>query len=313
MVQESSSCTCNRPKSIHVGVVLSNAFLVLTLGLLNLPFGISHIASVIEADGVPGIPIKSATRGPTVAPYPSPDTLDQFVQRNRGDDEADSFFNPTQAIKNLLANRVHGLKRVSQFHENVGGGGSGSTGHYGLLGGVGLGKYYQSPHQNTWDSDEDGVLEQDEEDDEGKPTFVPFIGARALTNIPQFFEHLKENIAALKMSPDNEDSDIDSDDNSSEDDNQETDLYRRLSKPAARRTKTELLVDENRGRSSPNSRQSDSSTLKQSWKPRAAGIVHYYSPKSNFLESHQNMLRRANNYNPAWLYTNLGLGKRRRR
>lgn len=76
----------------------------------------------------------------------------------------------------------------------------------------------------------------------------------ALTNIPQFFEHLKENIEALKLSPLNqeigEDADEEDDDDNNEDALEDRPPKKDITKPAARRMKTELLVDENLGHSS---------------------------------------------------------------
>lgn len=82
----------------------------------------------------------------------------------------------------------------------------------------------------------------------------------ALTNIPQFFEHLKENIEALKLSPrfsDSEENDEDSSDENDEN-NHESVLSdgsynnKDHSKMAARRLKNEFLVEENLGRTSGN-------------------------------------------------------------
>ncbi len=94
-----------------------------------------------------------------------------------------------------------------------------------------------------------------------KYLLLSFFPPGALTNIPQFFEHLKENIEALKLSPrfsDSEENDEDSSDENDENDHESemADGYynqKDNSKLAARRLKAELLVDENLGRTSGNS------------------------------------------------------------
>lgn len=118
--------------------------------------------------------MKPIPRGPTVAPVPSPETLDQFEQLiSKGAGTTDErFYNPTDAIRNLLSfssassnHRLQGMKRVSQFHGNGGGG---------KLLGTPSGTYYRPPYQQTsWGGD----LLEHTLDEEEKPTFVPFIGA----------------------------------------------------------------------------------------------------------------------------------------
>ncbi|CAL8093238.1 unnamed protein product [Orchesella dallaii] len=39
------------------------------------------------------------------------------------------------------------------------------------------------------------------------PTFTPYISARALSNIPQFFQHLRDNLEALQLDDDDDESD----------------------------------------------------------------------------------------------------------
>ncbi len=118
--------------------------------------------------------MKSIPRGPTVAPVPSPETLDQFEQlisKEAGTGTDERFFNPTEAIRNLLIasassnHRLQGMKRVSQFHGN---------GANAKLLGTPSGTYYRPPYQQTsWGDD----LSEHTLDEEEKPTFVPFIGA----------------------------------------------------------------------------------------------------------------------------------------
>lgn len=106
-------------------------------------------------------------RGPVIDPVPSPESLRKLEQINR---EAvdDNFFNPEEAIRNLLSlssssNHLQGMKRVSQFHGNE---------NHKLLG-VPSGTYYR-PYKSTWEYDDEASHEREEDE---KPTFVPFIGA----------------------------------------------------------------------------------------------------------------------------------------
>ncbi|ODM98610.1 hypothetical protein Ocin01_08069, partial [Orchesella cincta] len=158
-----------------------------------------------------------------------------------------------------------------------------------------------------------------------EPTFTPIIGARAL-NIPKFFQHLRENMEALyqKGHDSTDDEDVATDGGKAEED---SDRYletgdvadmERFATPTRRgySSNSEPKLSQVADEDNMTNRDSRSFNFESKPIPSQRSMVGKAQPDDEKGKDLLKFLRRtqdyprANNYNPAWLFTNLGLGKR---
>ncbi|CAG7728335.1 unnamed protein product, partial [Allacma fusca] len=122
-----------------------------------------------------------------------PPVLSRIVRVNRGPTIPSSEEEATLRLKSPVYQLRFRPNRLSQFHG------------YPTLGGPGKAAFLNGiashPPQHHNPQPAAATMDIDESlpgDNQQLPTFTPYIGARALSNMGKFFEHLRENIEALK-------------------------------------------------------------------------------------------------------------------
>ncbi|XP_035701705.1 uncharacterized protein LOC118433653 isoform X2 [Folsomia candida] len=141
-------------------------------------------------------------------------------------------------------------------------------------------------------------------DDPQTPTFTPYIGSRILSNIPKFFEHLHENIKAIHDSSEGDDS---SSSVSVENVFSDSAEHSHMDMPSRRGD-----YFQSDGRLSVDSRgyRYDTDDENPQETRGGGGGGQFGSDDMLAFMGRDPKYKKANNYNPAWLFTNLGLGKR---